>query len=423
MLTCFAIHTGPQRLPDWDLLLTDANIATMRPGAEAYGAIDNAALAIAAGRIAWVGPMSELPAKTVGESRSVHGRWLTPALIDCHTHLVFAGDRAAEFEQRLKGASYEEIARAGGGIQSTVNATRRADKELLLDSARRRMNTLMREGVATIEIKSGYGLNLETEVAILDAARMLGQQYEPSIITTFLGAHSVPSEFHGRVDDYIDYLIADVLPVVHENNLADAIDAYCESIAFSAEQIGRLFERATTLGIPVKLHADQLSDGGGAELAASFNALSADHLEYSSEAGVKALANAGTVAVLLPGAFLTLGETQQPPVDKLRDHGVPIAIATDCNPGTSPLCSLRAAMNLATSLFHLTPEECLAGVTRNASRALGLDEDRGTLEVGKRADIAEWDIHHPRELTYWLGLNQLHRLRINGKATTEAVED
>ena len=405
-------------MPDWDLLLTDANIATMRAGVEAYGTIENAALAIAAGRIAWVGPMSELPARGATESRSVHGRWLTPALIDCHTHLVFAGDRAMEFEQRLNGASYEEIARAGGGIRSTVRATRLADRGMLLDSARSRIDALVREGVATIEIKSGYGLNLETELAMLDAARTLGRQYDAAIVTTFLGAHAVPIEFNGRVDGYIDYLISDVLPVVHERNLADAVDAYCESIAFSAEQVARLFESARALGIPVKLHADQLSDGGGAELAASFDALSADHLEYTSAAGVRALADAGTVAVLLPGPFLTLRETRAPPVAMLRDHGVPIAIATDCNPGTSPICSLRSAMNLATSLFHLTHEECLAGVTRNASQALGLARDRGTLEAGKRADIAEWDIDHPRELTYWIGLNQLNRLVINGKPET-----
>jgi imidazolonepropionase len=417
MLTYIAIHTWPERLSDWDLLLTDANIATMRAGVDAYGATENAALAIAAGRIAWVGPMSKLPAKDAGETRSVHGRWLTPALIDCHTHLVFAGNRALEFEQRLNGASYQEISRAGGGIRSTVTATRLADKRTLVDSARSRLDTLMREGVATIEIKSGYGLNLETELLMLDAARTLGQQHGASIITTFLGAHSVPAEFDGRVDDYIDYLISDVLPAVHEKKLADAVDAYCENIAFSAKQIARLFERATTLGIPVKLHADQLSDGGGAELAASFDALSADHLEYTSAAGVRALADSGTVAVLLPGPFLTLGETQVPPIAALRNHGVPIAIATDCNPGTSPLCSLRAVMNLSTSLFHLTPEECLAGVTRNAAQALGLADDRGVLDVGKRADIAEWDITHPRELTYWMGLNQLKRLVINGNET------
>ena len=404
-------------MPDWDLLVTDANIATMRSGAGAYGAIENAALAITSDRIAWVGPMSRLPARDAAETRNAHGRWLTPALIDCHTHLVFAGDRAAEFEQRLNGASYEDIARAGGGIRSTVSATRLAGKPLLVESARPRIDALMAEGVATIEVKSGYGLDLDTELAMLDSARTLASQYDAAIVTTFLGAHSVPAEFDGRVDDYIDYVISDVLPVVHEQKLADAVDAYCENIAFSAEQIARLFESATAHGIPVKLHADQLSDGGGAELAASFNALSADHLEYTSPLGVRALADAGTVAVLLPGPFLTLGETQAPPITLLREHGVPIAIATDCNPGTSPVCSLRLAMNLATSLFKLTPEECLAGVTRNASRALGLADDRGTLEAGKRADIAEWDISHPRELTYWAGLNQLSKLTINGKST------
>lgn len=402
-------------MPDWDLLISNANIATMRPGAGAYGAIENAALAVAAGRIAWVGPMSELPAGSAEETRSAHGRWLSPALIDCHTHLVFAGDRAAEFEQRLNGATYEEIARAGGGIRSTVSATRQADKSLLIESARPRIEALVREGVATIEIKSGYGLNLDTEVAMLDAARSLGEQYDAAVVTTFLGAHSVPAEFDGRTDAYIDYLISHVLPVVHELQLADAVDAYCESIAFSAEQVARLFESAAALGFLVKLHADQLSDCGGAELAASFNALSADHLEYASPAGVRALADAGSVAVLLPGPFLTLGEERAPPMEMLREHGVPLAIATDCNPGTSPICSLRLAMKLATSLFQLTPEECLAGVTRNASRALGLADDRGTLEEGKRADIAEWDINHPRELTYWAGLNQLNRLTINGK--------
>lgn len=393
----------------------------MRSGAGAYGAIENAALAVAAGRIAWVGPMSELPAGNAAEVRAVHGRWLTPSLIDCHTHLVFAGDRALEFEQRLNGFGYEEIARAGGGIRSTVSATRLADTSLLVESARSRIDALAREGVTTIEIKSGYGLDLDTEIAMLDAARTLGSQHDVNVATTFLGAHTVPAEFDGRADDYIDYLILDVLPAIHEQELADAVDAYCESFAFSAAQVARLFERAADLGIPVKLHADQLSDGGGAELAASFNALSADHLEYTSANGIRALSDAGTVAVLLPGPFLTLGETQVPPIAILRDHAVPIAIATDCNPGTSPLCSLRLAMNLAASLFQLTPEECLAGVTRNASRALGLAHDRGTLEAGKRADIAEWAIDHPRELTYWAGLNQLDNLMINGKPTRRSA--
>lgn len=406
-------------MPTWDLLLTDVNVATMCSDSGAYGVIENAALATKGDRVAWVGPKSELPEGSSSKTESLDGRWLTPALIDCHTHLVFGGDRAAEFEQRLKGVSYEEIARAGGGIRTTVHATRSASKESLTESARLRADSLLGEGVATVEVKSGYGLDFETELTMLSAARALDGDHPASILTTFLGAHSVPAEYQGRTDEYMDFVASNVLPVVHERNLADAVDAYCESIAFSADQVGRLFEEATKLGLPVKLHADQLSDGGGAELAASFHALSADHLEYSSTQGVRALGDSGTVAVLLPGAFLTLGETQHPPVDMLRECEVPIAIATDCNPGTSPLCSLRLAMNLGTSLFHLTPEECLAGVTRNAAKALGLSSDRGTLEVGKRADIAEWDIGHPRELTYWAGLNQLRTLYIEGRSVVQ----
>ncbi len=407
-------------MPTWDLLLTDVNVATMRSDSEPYGIIENAALAIKDGRIAWIGPKSELPEESALKTERLGGHWLTPALIDCHTHLVFGGDRAAEFEQRLNGVSYEEIARAGGGIRTTVHATRSATEEQLTDSARLRADSLLKEGVATIEVKSGYGLDFETELTMLSAARALDRDHPASISTTFLGAHSVPAEYQGRTDEYMDFVASDVLQVVHERNLADAVDAYCESIAFSVDQVGRLFEEATKLGLPVKLHADQLSDGGGAELAASFNALSADHLEYSSTQGVRALGDSGTVAVLLPGAFLTLGETQHPPVDLLRECEVPIAIATDCNPGTSPLCSLRLAMNLGTNLFHLTPEECLAGVTCNAAKALGLSSDRGTLEVGKRADIAEWDIGHPRELTYWAGLNQLSTLYIDGRLVVES---
>jgi imidazolonepropionase len=399
----------------WDLVLTDANLATMQAGGTAYGIIEDAALAISDGKIAWLGPKSEIPATNATETRSVGGRWLTPALIDCHTHLVFAGDRAQEFEQRLGGASYEEIARSGGGIMSTVNETRQASTNSLVDSARRRLNALMRSGVATVEIKSGYGLNHDTELAMLEAARELARTSNVSVVTTFLGAHTIPPEYKGRADDYIEFLIREVLPAAHARGLVDAVDAYCESIAFSSSQIAKLFASAAELGLPVKLHADQLGDGGGAELAASYGALSADHLEYSSERGVAAMAAAGSVAVLLPGAFLTLGETQRPPVDLLREHGVPIAVATDSNPGTSPLCSLQMAMNLATSLFNLTPEECLAGVTREAAHALDLGGDRGTLETGKRADIAEWDINHPRELTYWLGLNPLATLYIEGQ--------
>ena len=415
MLRCFAIRSGDMGLPDWDLLLTDLNVATMAEGAGPYGLLENAALAVEDGRIAWVGPMAELPSSTASETRSMDGRWLTPALIDCHTHLVFAGNRAAEFEQRLSGASYEEIAKAGGGIMSTVNATRGADSGALLEQTAARLNILRTEGCATVEIKSGYGLNAQTELRLLEVIRELAGQSDLSVVSTFLGAHSIPVEFRGKADDYIDIVCAEMLPAVAEKRLANAVDAYCESIAFSTEQVARVFETARSLDLPVKLHADQLSDCGGAELAAEFSALSADHLEYTPAKGIDALAASGTVAVLLPGAFLTLGETQHPPVAKLREQNVPIAIATDCNPGTSPVCSLRTTMALATSLFRLTPEECLAGVTRNAARALGLDDDRGTLEPGKRADIAAWDIQHPQELSYWIGKNELNELMVAGR--------
>jgi imidazolonepropionase len=397
-------------MPSWDLLLTDVHLATMSEGAAAYGIVEDGAIAVSGGTIAWLGAQSELPAAESRETRSLEGRWLTPALIDCHTHLVFAGNRAAEFEQRLQGESYEDIARAGGGIMSTVNATRAASNDELLRATTARLNALMREGVATVEIKSGYGLNIETELRMLEVVRALAAKSGLSIRSTFLGAHAVPAEYKGKSGEYIDLVCDEMLPAAHEAQLADAVDAFCESIAFSTDEVARVFETARSLGIPVKLHADQLSDGGGAALAASFGALSADHLEFTSTAGVKALADAGTAAVLLPGAFLTLGETQLPPIDAMRDSEVRIAIATDCNPGSSPICSLRAIMNIASSLFHLTPEECLAGVTRNAAHALGLEKDRGTLEVGKRADIAIWDIGHPRELSYWMGLNELTEL-------------
>jgi imidazolonepropionase len=400
-------------MPSWDLMLTDARIATMRD--PDYGVIENGALGIADGKIAWVGPESELPAEINCKTLSLNDRWLTPALIDCHTHLVFGGNRAEEFEQRLTGVSYEEIAKAGGGILSTVDATRNASPDELTNSAAARLHTLAREGVATVEIKSGYALDVENELKMLRVARSLAGSSGISISTSFLGAHSVPTEFQGKADLYIQMLCYEALPRAADEGLVDAVDAYCEEIAFSAQQIARLFDTAQSLNLPVKLHADQLSDCGGAELAANFLALSADHLEYTSKKGVEALAEAGCVAVLLPGAFLTLGETQQPPIDLLRDNDVPIAVATDCNPGTSPVCSLRSAMNLATCLFKLTPEECLAGVTREAARALGLLHDRGTLETGKRADIAAWKIGHPRELSYWLGLNELSDLFIEGR--------
>jgi len=382
-------------VPDWDLLLTDVHIATMAANGEPYGIIGNAALAIAAGKIAWLGSAAEVPTADIRETRSLGGRWLTPALIDCHTHLVFGGNRASEFEQRLKGISYEEIARAGGGIMSTVNATRAADSDDLLGSARKRIQALQAEGVATIEVKSGYGLDIENETRLLKVIRELGEDSGLTIRSTFLGAHAVPPEYKGNTDQYVDLVINEMLPAISQSQLADAVDAYCERIAFSTEQVARIFEAATDLGLAVKLHADQLSDGGGAELAASFNALSADHLEYTPDKGIRALADAGTVAVLLPGAFLTLRETQLPAVAQLRGNNVAIAIATDCNPGTSPLCSLRTTI---------------------AAAALGLSDDRGTLEHGKRADIAVWDIGHPRELSYWIGMNELSELLVAGQA-------
>lgn len=404
-------------MPDWDLLLTDVRIATMRADMPDYGEIGDAALAIADGSIAWIGSQSDLPAAAASRTESQGGRWVTPALIDCHTHLVFGGERSAEFEQRLKGASYEEIARAGGGILSTVRATREASADELYAAALSRIRALAAEGIATVEIKSGYGLDIPNELKMLVVARRLGEASGVNVRTTLLAAHTIPPEFKGAADEYIDLICNELLPEVCEGGLADAVDAYCESIAFSAAQITKLFRKAGELGLAVKLHADQLSDGGGAELAADFNALSADHLEYTSTAGVHAMADSGAVAVLLPGAFLTLGETRLPPIGELRSSGVPIAVASDCNPGTSPICSLRNAMMLASRLFRLTPEECLAGTTREAARALGLDGDRGTLEVGKRADLAIWDIGHPRELAYWLGTPQLADLFIGGHTT------
>ena len=402
-------------MADWDLLLTDAHVAGMQAGGVPYGAIENAAVAIADGAIAWIGPAAERPQGEAAETRSVNGRWLTPALIDCHTHLVFAGNRAVEFEQRRRGATYEEIARAGGGIVSTVTATREASADALRAASAVRLAALRREGVATVEIKSGYGLDLETELKMLRVARALGDESGMTVKTSFLGAHTLPPEYKDRGDEYIAFLAEKVLPAAHAEGLVDAVDAYCERIAFSDAQIAKVFDAACALGLPVKLHADQLSDSGGAALASQFRALSADHLEYASDAGLAALAHAGSVAVLLPGAFLTLGETQLPPVERLRELGVSMAVASDCNPGTSPVCSLQTATVLASTLFRLTPEECLAGVTREAARALGLN-DRGTLETGKRADIAIWDVGHPRELSYWLGLNPLHELLIGGRA-------
>jgi len=404
-------------MPVWETLLTNARIATMRRDAPGYGEISEGALAIRDGRIAWIGPQNELPDGDAAETRSLDGRWITPALIDCHTHLVFGGDRAAEFEQRLQGVSYEDIARAGGGIMSTVRATRAAPADKLFEDALSRVQALMAEGVATIEVKSGYGLDVKTEIRMLEVARRLGEASGADIRTTLLAAHAIPPEFREAPDAYIDLVCNVLLPEVAARGLADAVDAYCESIAFNAAQVGRVFDKARTLGLPVKLHADQLSDGSGAALAARFGALSADHLEYTSPEGVEAMAASGTVAVLLPGAFLTLGETRLPPIAAMRAHDVPIAIATDCNPGTSPVCSLRVAMMLASRQFRLTPEECLAGATREAARALGIGDECGTLEAGKHADIAIWNISHPRELAYWFGTPQLAGLLKGGHTT------
>lgn len=402
-------------MADWDLLLTDLNLATLAEGAADYGIVRDAALAVDDGEIAWLGPAADLPRKTASETRSLDGRWATPALIDCHTHLIFAGDRAGEFEERLSGVAYADIAARGGGILSTVRATRDADIDTLYEDAHSRLRQLASSGVATVEIKSGYGLDVASELKMLGVARNLGDASDLSIQATLLAAHTIPPEFSGNANGYIDLISDEILPEVVERELADAVDAYCEHVAFDAPQIAKLFRRSEELGLPVRLHADQLSDGGGAELAAHFKALSADHLEYTNEAGVRAMAAAGTTAVLLPGAFLTLGETQQPPVAALREAGVPIAVATDCNPGTSPLCSMTEAMALGSRLFGLTPEECLAGATRNAARALGLD-DRGTLEKGKRADIAVWNVNHPRDLVYWMGARSLSELLVAGIA-------
>jgi imidazolonepropionase len=409
-----------EKMADWDLLLTDVSIATMQRGAADYGTIEDGAIAISDGSLAWVGRAADLPDNAAQETRSLSGHWVTPALIDCHTHLVFGGDRAAEFERRLRGVSYEQIAREGGGILSTVTATRAASADELFDSAMTRLQTLAADGVATVEIKSGYGLNVETEIKMLEVARRLGDSSDLTVRTTLLAAHAVPPEFSDDPDAYVEQICTQLLPAVAARGLADAVDAYCESMAFDCDQISRVFSAARDVGLPVKLHADQLRDGGGAGLAAEFNALSADHLEYASDEGIEALRKAGSAAVLLPGAFLTLNETQLPPIDAMRRNNVPMAVATDCNPGTSPLCSVREGMALACRLFKLTPEECLAGATREAALALGLDADRGTLEPGKRADIAVWNIEHPRDLSYWLGVHPLSDLLIAGQSVSLA---
>ncbi|WP_370236408.1 imidazolonepropionase [Brevundimonas sp.] len=398
-----------------DRLITDCRLATMVPGGEPYGSVDDGAILIRDGKIIWVGPRADLPEHAAAHTDRLDGRWVTPGLIDCHTHLVFAGDRSAEYERRLTGVPYTQIAREGGGIASTVRATRAADSATLTDHALDRLKALTASGVTTIEIKSGYGLNAETEMRMLRVARGLEQAGGVRVRTTFLGLHAIPPEYADRRAAYVDLMVDQVLPAAHAEGLVDAVDAYLEPIAFTGEEVSRLFDKARALGLPVKLHADQLGDGGGAALAARHHALSADHVEYISDEGVQAMAEAGVVAVLLPGAFVMLDETQLPPVQAFRDGGVAMAVATDCNPGTSPMASLTLGMALACMKFRLTPEEALAGTTRHAARALGIADQVGTLEVGKAADLAVWDVTRPAELSYWLGKPLLYRRYHRGR--------
>jgi imidazolonepropionase len=386
---------------------TNARLATMDTARPApYGLVEDGAIAVEDGRIAWTGARADLPSALRDRSdmeNDCGGALVTPGLIDCHTHLVYGGDRAQEFELRLQGASYEDIARAGGGIVSTVKATRAADEESLYAQSLPRLRALLAEGVTTLEIKSGYGLALEHERKCLRVARRLGERERVSVKSTFLGAHALPPEFSGRADDYVAE-VERMLPALHAEGLVDAVDAFCERIAFSTAQTQRVFEAAQALGLPVKLHAEQLSDSGGAELAARFAALSCDHLEWLSDAGARAMAHAGSAAVLLPGAFYFLRETRVPPIALLREHGIPMAISTDCNPGSSPCTSLLLMLNMACTLFRLTPEEALAGATRHAARALGLS-DRGVLATGLRADFVLWNAAHPAQLSYAIGAN------------------
>ena len=405
---------------EWDDIWTNVNLATMAgPG---YGGLRDGAIAVRDGTIAWVGARTSLPAGTRAKiEHDCRGQWLTPGLVDCHTHIVYAGNRSDEFEARLNGVPYEEIARRGGGILSTVRATRAADEAALMTATLPRVISLLSEGVTTLEIKSGYGLELAAEARTLRVARVLCRHLPIRICTTFLGAHAVPPEYSGRSDDYIAYICAEMLPALAREGLVDAVDAFCENIAFSPKQTARVFDAAKALGLPVKLHAEQLSDQGGAALVARYSGLSADHLEWLTPAGIGAMAKAGTVAVLLPGAFYFLRETKLPPVQALRDARVPIAVSTDCNPGTSPMPSLLAAMNMACTLFRLTPEEALAGATRNAAAALGLSDQIGTLEVGKRADFALWAIDRPADLSYQLGFNPCAGVVNAGIARTALV--
>ena len=389
----------------------NARLATLAENAPGLGIVEAGAVAARDGRIVFAGPEADMPSG-LGDGPDIKdcgGRWITPGLIDCHTHLVHAGNRANEFEMRLAGATYEEVARAGGGIVSSVKALRAASEDELVGQSLARLDTMIAEGVTTIEIKSGYGLDLDNETKSLKAARRMGEERPVTVRTTFLGAHALPPEAAGDKDAYIQRVARDMLPAIAAAGLADAVDGFCEGIAFSPEQIATVFQAAQNLGLPVKLHADQLSNLGGAALAASFGALSVDHLEYTDKAGAIAMAGAGSVAVILPGAYYFIRETKKPPIDLFRGYGVKMAVATDCNPGTSPLTSLLLTMNMAATLFRMTVDECIAGVTREAARALGLLADTGTLEAGKSADLAIWDIESPAELVYRIGFNPLYR--------------
>jgi len=400
----------------WDSIWINANLATMTEQ-DGYGAIENGAIAVKDGRIAWIGRQKDVPENPAEAIHDMAGKWITPGLIDCHTHLIWSGNRAKEFEMRLNGASYEDIAIAGGGIISTVKATREASEEMLFEAALPRLQNLMREGVTGVEIKSGYGLDTENEAKMLRVATKLRDETGLRVQRTFLGAHALPPEHKNRPDDYIDTVCNEMMPALHEERLIDAVDGFCEKIGFSATQTESVFKKAQELGLPVKLHAEQLSDQGGAALTAKYKGLSADHLEYLGEDGVKAMAEAGTVATLLPGAFYFLRETKAPPIELLRKYNVPMAIATDMNPGSSPAHSLLLMLNMACTLFHMTPEEALAGVTRNAAKALGWN-DCGMLKEGMRADFVLWDINQPAELSYRFGFNPCAGVIRNGAQDT-----
>jgi imidazolonepropionase len=396
-----------------DRIWRDARLATL--AGEGLGETEDGVVAAKGGRIVYAGPAGDAPRLEARETISCDGRWITPGLIDPHTHLVFAGDRAREFELRLAGASYEEIARAGGGIVATMTATRAASEEALVEGALPRLDALSAEGVTTVEVKSGYGLATEPELKSLRAARELARRRPVTIRTTLLGAHALPPEFAGDADGYIDLVCREMIPAAAAHGLADAVDAFCEGIGFTIAQTRRVFEAARAHGLPVKLHAEQLSNLHGTALAAEFGALSADHLEHLDAEGIAAMARAGVVATLLPGAYYFVRETKPPPIAALREARVPMALATDCNPGTSPLTSLLLVMNMAATLFRMPVEECLAGVTREAARALGLSHDVGTLEVGKRCDLAIWEIERPAELVYRMGFNPLHARVFGGE--------